>query len=72
MFIIYNVSASRREKLEEMKNPSLYVWYTMPEFCYRSQSVSFTDRVHLSVGRILVEGYIKASYSSIVWVGNWL
>ena len=53
-----------------MKNPSLYVWYTVPEFCYRSQSVSFTDQVSLSVGHILVEGYIKASSSSIVWVGN--
>lgn len=61
MFTIYNRSTSLREKLEEMKNPSLYVWYTMPEFCYRSQSVYFTDRTSLWVGRILIEGFRKQS-----------
>ena len=65
VFAFYNGSASLREKLKEMKSPSLYVWYTMPEFSYRSQ---YTLRIEasLSVARILVEGYIKTSYSSIV------
>lgn len=38
MFTMYNGFPSLREKLEEIKHPSLYVWYTMLEFCCRSQS----------------------------------
>ena len=41
MFTMYNGFASLREKLDEMKHPSLYVWYTMPEFCCPSQSILY-------------------------------
>lgn len=43
IFTMYNGFASLREKLEEMKHPSLYVWYTVREFCCRSQSTLRTE-----------------------------
>ena len=43
MFTMYNGFASLREKLEEMKHLSFYFWYTMPEFCCRSQFTLRTE-----------------------------
>ena len=43
MFTMYNGFASLREKLEEMKHLSFQFWYTMPEFCCRSQFTLRTE-----------------------------
>ena len=43
MFTMYKGFASLREKLEEMKHLSFYFWYTMPEFCSRSQFTLRTE-----------------------------
>ena len=50
MFTMYNGFTSRRKKLEEMKHPLLYVWYTMLEFCCRSQSTLRTEPLFRQVG----------------------